>query len=154
MSSETVDFSVFTDMDRVVFRIGRKDFFVPYAQVFKMALQLQLNCKRSKAIIHENESWVTLTDAENMEVQDYDTVKPYTQIKGKFDWEFRTDSELVYLRLGDFITSFHFVAGLQLSHLIRIAAKVAKKWAGDTSTMKTAAGIFTDAEENYRLGLH
>ena len=71
MSSETVDFEVFVDMDRVVFRIEKTDFFVPYAQVFKMALQLQLNCKRSKSIIHENESWVTLTDAENLEVRDH-----------------------------------------------------------------------------------
>jgi len=154
MSSETVDFEVFTDMDRVVFRINKTDWFIPYAQVFKMALQLQLNCKRSKAIIHESESWVTLTDADNLEVREYNTVTPYPQVKGKFDWEFRTDSELIYLRLKDFITSFHFVAGLQLSHLIRIAAKQAKKWAGDTSSMRTAAGILTDAEENYKLGLH
>lgn len=154
MSSEDVDFEIFVNMDRVVFRINRTDFFVPYAQVFKMALQLQLNCKRSKSIIHENESWVALTDADNLEVRDYSTVTPYSQVKGKFDWEFRTDSELVYFRLKDFITSFHFVAGLKLSHLIRLAGKTAKSWAGDTSTMKTAAGILTDAEENYRLGIH
>lgn len=154
MSAETVDFSVFTDMDRVVFRIDKTDFFVPYAQVFKMALQLQLISKRSKAIIHETESWVTLTDADNIEIRDYNTVKPYTKIKGKFDWEFRTDSELIYFRLKDFITSFHFVGGLQLAHMIRIAGKQAKAWAGDTSKMKTAAGILTDAEENYKLGLH
>jgi len=154
MSSETIDFSIFVDMDRVVFRIDRTDFFIPYAQVFKMAQHLQLYGKRSKALIHEKESWVTITDAGNTEVQDYSTVKPYTQVKGRFDWEFRTDSELIWFKLGDFITSFHFVAGLQLAHLIRMAGRKAKKWAGDTSTMKTAAGMLTDAEENYRLGLH
>ena len=154
MSSETIDFSIFVDMDRVVFRINRTDFFVPYAQVFKMAQHLAIYGKRAKSIIHESESWVTLLDANNTDVRDYNTVKPYTQVKGKFDWEFRYDSELIYFRLKDFITSFHFSDGLRLSHLIRMAGRKAKKWAGDTSTMKTAAGMLTDAEENYKLGIH
>lgn len=154
MAAETVGFEIFVHMDRVVFRIDKTDFFVPYAQVFKMALQMQLCCKRSKAIIHETESWVELTDADNIEVREYSTVKPYSQVKGKFDWEFRTDSELIYLRLKDFITSFHFVDGLKLSHMIRMAGKKAKAWAGDLSPIRTSAGILTDAEENYKLGLH
>ena len=140
-------------MDRVVFRINKTDFFVPYAQVFKMALHMQLLCKRAKSIIHERESWVELTDADNIEIQDYSTVKPYSQVKGKFDWEFRHDSELIYFRLKDFVTSFHFVVGLKLSHQIRIAGKKAKAWAGDLNPVRTSAGILTDAEENYKLGI-
>ena len=154
MASETINLSIFVDMDRVIFRINKTDLFVPYAQTFIMASHLQLFCKRSKALIHEKESWVVLTDASNVEIQDYDTVTPYPQVKGKFDWEFRIDSELIWLRLADFITSFHFSEGLKLSHLIRMAGRKAKQWAGDTSTMKTAAGMLTDAEENYRLGIN
>lgn len=153
MSTETVQFSVLTDMDRVVFRINRRDFFIPYAQVFRMAQCLQIICKRSKQLIHEREHWAKLANTGGIEIPDYNTVTPYSQVKGKFNWEFRIESELIHFQLGDYHTSFHFAAGLQLSFMIRIAGRKAKAWAGDLGKTKIAVGMLTDAEENYRLGI-
>lgn len=153
MTSETVDFSIFVDMDRVVFRINRKDFFVPYNQVFKMALQLQVVAKYSKTLTHEHETWIKLTNAEAIDIQEYSSVKSYPQVKGRYDWKFDIDSELVHFYLADYHTSFHFAAALQLSFLIRLAGRKAKAWAGDFNKVKTAAAMLTDAEENYKLGI-
>lgn len=40
-----------------------------------------------------------------------------------------------------------------LSNAIRRAARRAKAWAGDTTSLQTCQGILTDAEEDYKLGV-
>lgn len=146
--------AVFTDMDRVVFRIHRNDIFIPYATVFLIAQAVRIACKQIKGLIHENERWNELATDDNIEIQNYADVRPGRQIRGKFGYKIQCDGERVILTLGDLTTGIHFVDALKISQWLRAGGKKAKLYAGDTSKHLNALGMLTDAEENYKLGIN
>jgi len=68
-------------------------------------------------------------------------------------WSTGVMGELVTFDLGNVHMEFEPETAYQISHWLRIQARVAKLWSGDTGRTMRVSGTLTDAEQNYRHGL-
>ena len=68
-------------------------------------------------------------------------------------WNVSFGGALVILRLDDLTVKFHYSDAFYLQAWMRLAAKQAKRWAGDSTKSLRATAHLTDAEENYKYGL-
>lgn len=146
-----------TDQDRVVLCVGRTEFPMPYAQAFKISAAVRVGCRRLMQMSGEpHHDWYERSKLDYYaKVPELSEEVRRTRTK-KYDW--RVDhsqvGEVLELWLDDCLLEFHFEAGLKLSEWLRDAAKRCKRWAGDSSSMKIACGILSDAEWNYKHGLN
>ncbi len=145
--------SVETDNDRVIFTVDRTAFPMPYAVAFRLAAGVKLACKQAMRITKEslaNAEAYTKSDFE-VAVNEVSLVRRNLPVP-RFEWSCEYQGEMVYVWFGDVEIGFHFSDGLKIAQWIRLGGTQAKRWAGDTSKAIHAAGILTNAEDNYKYG--
>lgn len=136
--------------DRVVLRVSRLEIEIPYATSFKVAQGLRLAAR--DAMRYAKQDFVVADiskTAQPYEVNANIRVTAHKNFKWRAGWE----GENVKIQFGDQLLKFHFTAALKISEWIRDAGRQSKAWAGDGSKSINAAGILSDAENNYRLGV-
>jgi hypothetical protein len=146
-----------TRQDRVVLRVRRLEVEMPYATSFKLAQGLRLASKDAMRYAKEDvNNWQDFAALSDMNKR----VWPYiahperrvTLHKG-VDWRAGWEGENVKIQFGDQLLKCHFTAALKISEWLREAGRQSKAWAGDSSRSIHAAGVLSDAENNYRLGV-
>ena len=149
-------FHITSEYDQVILSIGNLVVPMPYAASFKIALGLRLNATTAMRCAKED-----ITGWEKFANENIPETQPYTvseenrkTVPRGFAWKAGWEGENVKVLFGNNELHFHFTTALQISARLRIAGARAKAWAGDTSMTMNAAGILSDAEENYRLGLN
>jgi len=148
-------FHITSEYDQVLLMIGNLVVSMPYAASFKVAQGLRLASTTAMRYAKEDVTgWEKFANENIPETLPYavSEEKRMTVPKG-FTWAAGWEGENVKARFGNNELQFHFTSALQISAHLRIAGAKAKAWAGDTGKSINAAGILTDAEENYRLGL-
>lgn len=145
--------AVETDCDRVVLRVARVSFPMPYADGFKIAAYLRLACKGSMRISGESiKDWRKRSELSYH--PDVGEVSPErrTTLTERINWLIGVEGELVTMHFGNNIIKLHFSDALRVAAWIKLGAKKAKRWAGDTSKSMTSLARLSDAEENYKRG--
>jgi hypothetical protein len=134
--------------DRVVLKVQRLEIEMPYATSFKVAQGLRLASRA--AIRYAKADYTAPSDIEKA----YEASADIRVTAHKdFNWRAGWEGEDVKIQFGDQLLKFHFTAALKIAEWLRDAGKQSKAWAGDTSRSISAAGILSDAEQNYRLGV-
>jgi hypothetical protein len=147
---------VFSKHDQVILKVGNLEVEMPYAASFKVAQHLRLASKDCIRYAKEGEHWSKFTVNDNMptETTPY-KISPKKRISpGKgFAWKITRDGEMIKCLFGNNELKFHFTTALQITTWLRHAGKLSKGWAGDGGKSMIAAGLLSDAEENYKLGV-
>jgi hypothetical protein len=134
--------------DRVVLSVQRLEIEMPYATSFKVAQGLRLASRA--AIRYAKADYTAPSDIEKA----YEVGADIRVTAHKdFNWRAGWEGEDVKIQFGDQLLKFHFTSALKIAEWLRDAGKQSKAWAGDTSRSISAAGILSDAEENYKLGI-
>jgi hypothetical protein len=147
---------VYSEHDQVVLTVGNLEVKMPYAASFSVAQHLRLASKDCLRFSKEATPWVEFTKDENMP----EGTTPYklsdkkriTPGKG-FAWKISRDGEMVKCLFGNNEVKLHFTTALQIMTWLRQAGKLSKGWAGDGTKSMIMAGVLSDAEENYKLGV-
>lgn len=144
-----------TDCDRVVLVVGRTAFPMPYASASKIAAGLKMACKQAMRVSGESlDNWEARQKLDReIQVNELNSTRRTTTMPAQFQWRVESTGEMVAIWFNEVKLEFHFSAGLQISQWVRLAAKQAKNWAGDSGTKMHMTGILTDAEDNYKRGL-
>ncbi len=143
------------DMDRVMLYVREVVIPLPYAAANIIASKLLSASSHALRTIHEDRANKAAMLYVEIDIDDKPIISAARRgtMPGKFEWKIDIDSERVILFLGDNTIPLHFSSALKLSQHMKIMAKRAKGWAGDTSKQWICTGHLTDAEENYRLGI-
>ena len=119
------------------------------AVAFKIAQYMRLEAKRSLRLAGEDRE--NLNNHAEIEIPVLD--RPVrNSMPNRFDWRIDVNGEQISLVLGDQCLTVDCESALTLSRFLTAGGKQAKHYAGDTSRSLSAAGILTDAEENYKIG--
>lgn len=140
---------VSTDYDRVILTVQKLDIMLPYAVAFKIAQHMRLEAKRSLKV--GGEDGKSLNNQVEVEIPVLNRPLRNSMPK-RFDWRIDSNGELISLLLGDHCLTVDCESALTLARFLRAGGKQAKHYAGDTGRSMSAAGILTDAEENYKIG--
>lgn len=97
-----------------------------------------------------NEAWDQIAAARALEAP---AGPRRTESAAGLRWAVKVDGQLATLEFGNVAFSFEGPGALEIAVRLRVAARLAKRWAGDTSSTRSAGGILTNAEDNYRRGL-
>jgi len=139
-----MDITVETDMDRVLLLVRKLVIPLPYASANEVAVNLTLASNHCANTAHD----VPVATA-SLLVEDTKLPVVSDVVRGtmpeKFGWTIDVDSERVLLSLGGHTLNLHFTAAAQLALDIRVNAKHAKAWAGDTSQRILCTGHLSDA---------
>jgi len=149
---------VHNDKDMVLLKVGNLIVHIPYAEGFKIAQGIRLASKDAMRYIHEDSTqwakFAKLTDAPDktisFEVNPEIRVTEYKDFNWKIGWE----GEDVKMMFGNNLLKFHFTVALKISQWIRNAGQEAKAWSGQKGSYMNLRGILSNAEENYKLGIH
>ena len=66
-------------------------------------------------------------------------------------WDVAFEGNLVVIKLDDTTIKLHFADAFELYTMLRLAAKDAKAWAGDTSRYWNTRAMLTDAEDDDKI---
>lgn len=69
-------------------------------------------------------------------------------------WAVQIEGSLVLFVIGNVTIKMEADTALTVGAWMRVRAREAKRWAGDTGKTIRARGVLTDAAANYRAGLH
>ncbi len=143
------------DMDRVMLYIRRVVIPLPYASAFKIAATILSASTHCFIRVHEDKANKSDMMAVELNIDDRPVLSDLRRgtMPARFDWKVDVEVERVIIYLGGHIIKQHFSEAMKLSTRIKIQAKKAKCWAGDTSRQWILTGHLTDAEENYKLGI-
>ena len=140
---------VLVDFDRVVLTIGANPpLQIPYATSFKVAQGIRLAAKNIARMYNVREKWPTLV--KNVVCRDW--VEGSRKPKRPRAWSVGFNGEDVNIQFDDLTIGMHFADALHVAQWIRAAGRQCKRNVGDTSRQLNAAGILSDAEQNYKTG--
>ena len=149
---------VYTDQDLVVLNVRDLQIEIPFAEGFKIAQGIRLAAKDAMRYIHEDSTkwaeYAKLTDAPDKTLPYKMNELKRVTVKKNFTWKVGWEGEDVKLLFGNNLLKFHFTVALKISEWIRNAGKEAKAWSGTGGSFINLTGILSDAEKNYKLGIH
>ena len=152
LSKHHIDVS--TDCDVVVFKIGRAQARLTYASAFTISQRLRLHSKAGMDWAGDNNrQWVARGQLDSGPAPRALPLGPGTgqpaQIRPQDPRKaigIVNEGELVVMRLGANVSAkFHYEVALKLSEWLRLRAREAKAWAGDTSRGLSVMGLLHDA---------
>lgn len=149
---------VTSDQDMVLLNVGNLTVHIPYLESFKIAQGIRLASKDAMRYIHEDaKKWSDFAKLNDMP----DKTTPYTlsvekrvTVKKDFNWRIGWEGEDIKMLFGNNSLKLHFTMALKISEWLRNAGREAKAWAGHRGSLLNLRGILSNAEENYKLGIH
>ncbi len=146
------------DKDMVLLNVGNLTVHIPYLESFKIAQGIRLASKDAMRYIHEDSTkWLEFAKLNEQP----DQTTPYetnaelrTTEHVQLDWKIGWEGEDVKMLFGNNLLKFHFTSALKVSEWLRYAGQKAKAWSGNQGVNINLLGILSDAEKNYKLGIH
>lgn len=147
-----------SDKDMVLLNIGNLVVHIPYLESFKIAQGIRLASKDAMRYIHEDSTkWPEFAKLNNLP----DHTIPYeisiekrVTIQKDFNYKIGWEGEDIKMLFGNNMVKLHFTLALKISEWLRHAGKESKAWAGQKGVNINLLGILSNAEENYKLGIH
>jgi hypothetical protein len=144
-----------TLLDMVVFEIGTHRPRVPYQTAFEILNGVRMAAKMAMA-----EDGNPVTAWRQMAEINADRDKPIphrgfrrsTEVSNVGTWSVRFEGVLVVLVFDELTAKIHYADALTWYTGLRISARQAKAWAGDTSRTLRGVAHLTDAEANDKKG--
>ncbi len=137
--------------DMVGLKFGSLRILIYYQTAFKIAAGVLMAAKLSARFegVHPSK-WTEFVNAVQQDVleplhHEYRRTQAVANIK---KWDVSCDRNLVVIKFDNEHVRLHYSEAFTLYGMIRLAAKNAKAWSGDTSRQWTTRAILTDAEEN------
>ena len=149
---------VTNDKDMVLLSIGNLIVHIPYSESFKIAQGIRLASKDAMRYIHEDSTkWAEFAKLNDLP----DKTTPYevnsqirSTIKKDFNWKIGWEGENIKMVFGNNEIKLHFTIALKISEWLRNSGHEAKAWSGQKGMSMNLLGILSNAEENYKLGIH
>lgn len=147
-----------SDKDMVLLNVENLTVHIPYIESFKIAQAIRLQSKDIMRYIHEDSTkWLEMARLDEQP----DRTTPYevnaelrTTEHIQFNWRVGWEGEDVKVLFGNNLLQFHFTSALKISQWLRYAGQKAKAWSGNKGVSINLLGILSDAEKNYKLGIH
>jgi len=147
-----------SDKDMVLLSIGNLIVHIPYLESFKVAQGIRLASKDAMRYIHEDSTnWPVFAKLNDLP----DKTIPYevnreerSTVKTDFNWKVGWEGENIKMLFGNNMVKLHFTIALKISEWLRNAGHESKAWAGRKGACMNLLGILSNAEENYKLGIH
>lgn len=147
-----------SDKDMVLLNVGNLTVHIPYLQSFKIAQGIRLASKDAMRYIHEDSTkWSEFAKLNNLpdKTTPYElSVEKRVTLQKDFNWKIGWEGENVKMLFGNNMLKLHFTIALKISQWLRNAGQEAKAWRGHKGAILNLRGILSNAEENYKLGIH
>ena len=154
MLLQKIKYGATANLDMVDIRVASMRPRVPYQVAFEIAHKLRMAAKRAarwdrQAATLSHDFMGDLNDCPAPN-RSFRRSKLTSNVKR---YLIDVNDGLVQVGFNDSLMEIEYEAALKLHAKIRVEARRAKAWAGDSSTTSRLLGMVTDAEEDDRLGL-
>ncbi len=134
-------------------KFGPQRFLLYYQTAFKIAAGILMSAKIAAQYegVHPSSWSEELKRILRQQVPTVPKHREYrrtTQVSNFKTWKVGGERNLVVLTFDQEIIKIHYSEAFVLYGMVRLAAKNAKAWAGDTSRQWTTRAVLVDAEQN------
>ena len=132
-------------------KFGPQRFLLYYQTAFKIAAGILMSAKiaaQYEGVRPETWSETLKYQQQRPTVPKHREYRRTTEVPNFKTWKVGGERNLVVLTFDQEIIKIHYSEAFVLYGMVRLAAKNAKAWAGDTSRQWTTRAVLVDAEQN------